>query len=103
MRRVLWWPPQYRKVLKCATVAQTLRDYRSGRLRHGWHAAGLGHSYVLCSGCKHEVLPDHHAMLVREIVEPVGLVRALAADAHRIEVRTQQSAKARFEQTARLL
>jgi hypothetical protein len=42
-------------------------------------------------------------VLVGEIVEPVGLVRALAGDAHRIEVRTQQSAEARFEQTVRFL
>ncbi len=42
-------------------------------------------------------------MLVGEIVEPVGLVRALAGDAHRIDVRTQQSAEARFEQTVRFL
>ena len=42
-------------------------------------------------------------MLVGEIVEPVGLVRALAGDAHRIEVCAQQSAEARFEQTVRFL
>jgi hypothetical protein len=42
-------------------------------------------------------------VLVGEIVEPVGLVRALAGDAHRIEVCAQQSAEARFEQTVRFL